>query len=150
MRRSRLTAGIPGLLLCLQLAGCGEIEPWVKPYERIHLADPIMSFDRNPVSSAYSEERTEKTVGVDYLHGNSTMRASYTNSEENDYTADTVSLGVSVDMFGDLTTVTLGYSRGWDTVEKVGDPSLPSQRRIFTVACFPMRRPRTSWPGTRN
>jgi hypothetical protein len=34
------------------LAGCG-IQPWVKPYERDHLADPIMSFDRHPVSAAY-------------------------------------------------------------------------------------------------
>jgi hypothetical protein len=33
------------------VAGC-SIEPWVKPYERDHLADPIMSFDRDPVSSA--------------------------------------------------------------------------------------------------
>ncbi len=74
-------------------------------------------------ASKYSEERTEKTVGIDYLHGNSTLRASYTNSKENDYTANTASFGVSVDMFGDLTTVTLGYSRGWDTVEKEGDPS---------------------------
>ena len=24
------------------LAGCGAIEPWVKPYERERLADPIM------------------------------------------------------------------------------------------------------------
>jgi len=37
--------------LCLLLGGC--IEPWVKPYERAHLADPIMSFDRDPVGSAY-------------------------------------------------------------------------------------------------
>jgi len=74
-------------------------------------------------ASKYSEERTEKTAGIDYLHGNSTLRTSYTNSKENDYTANTASFGVSVDMFGDLTTVTLGYSRGWDTVEKEGDPS---------------------------
>jgi hypothetical protein len=35
------------------LAGCSPIEPWVKPYEREHLADSIMAFDRDPVSSAY-------------------------------------------------------------------------------------------------
>ncbi|MFZ1626127.1 MAG: DUF4266 domain-containing protein [Gammaproteobacteria bacterium] len=35
------------------LAGCSNVEPWVKPYERDRLADPIMSFDRNPVSSTY-------------------------------------------------------------------------------------------------
>ncbi|MBK9131912.1 MAG: DUF4266 domain-containing protein [Gammaproteobacteria bacterium] len=40
------------LAALLPLAGCA-IEPWVKPYERANLADPIMSFDRDPVSSAY-------------------------------------------------------------------------------------------------
>lgn len=35
------------------LSGCGHIEPWVKPYERAALADPIMSSNRNPVASAY-------------------------------------------------------------------------------------------------
>lgn len=35
------------------LAGCSTIEPWVKPYERDRLADPIMFLDMNPVSSAY-------------------------------------------------------------------------------------------------
>ena len=34
------------------VAGC-SVEPWVKPYERDHLADRIMSFDRDPVSSSY-------------------------------------------------------------------------------------------------
>ena len=39
-------------LLLIALAGC-SVEPWVKPYERAHLADPIMNFSRDPVSSAY-------------------------------------------------------------------------------------------------
>jgi len=39
----------------LALAGCGSIQPWVKPYEREHLADPIMATDPDPVSSAYIE-----------------------------------------------------------------------------------------------
>ena len=34
------------------LVGCAG-EPWVKPYERANLADPIMSFNRNPVSASY-------------------------------------------------------------------------------------------------
>lgn len=34
-------------------AGCSGIEPWVKPYERDRLADPIMALDMDPVSSAY-------------------------------------------------------------------------------------------------
>ena len=34
-------------------AGCTDFEPWVKPYERDRLADPIMALDMHPVSSAY-------------------------------------------------------------------------------------------------
>lgn len=34
------------------MSGCAA-EPWVKPYERENLADPIMSFSRDPVSAAY-------------------------------------------------------------------------------------------------
>ena len=34
------------------LTGCAA-EPWVKPYERANLADPIMSFNRNPVAASY-------------------------------------------------------------------------------------------------
>ncbi len=40
------------IILLLALAGCG-VEPWVKPYERAHMADPIMNPNRDPVSSAY-------------------------------------------------------------------------------------------------
>jgi hypothetical protein len=43
---------IGACLLALLLSGCG-IEPWVKPYERAYLADPIMSIDPDPVASAY-------------------------------------------------------------------------------------------------
>jgi Domain of unknown function (DUF4266) len=39
----------------IALAGCSPIQPWVKPYEREHLADPIMSFDREPVASLFMD-----------------------------------------------------------------------------------------------
>ncbi len=37
------------------LAGCGSIEPWVKPYERERLADPIMNFSRNALAAKHVE-----------------------------------------------------------------------------------------------
>ena len=37
-------------LLALALSGCASLEPWVKPYERDKLADPIMAFGRHPVA----------------------------------------------------------------------------------------------------
>jgi hypothetical protein len=50
--------------LLFALSACGNIEPWVKPYERQALADPIMSFDANPVSSAYIDHVYEAREGA--------------------------------------------------------------------------------------
>lgn len=44
---------LAGLLIALLLSGCSKIEPWVKPYERDQLADPIMSFSGDAVSKSY-------------------------------------------------------------------------------------------------
>lgn len=35
------------------LHGCSSLQPWVKPYERANLADPIMNPERDPVSADY-------------------------------------------------------------------------------------------------
>lgn len=72
-------------------------------------------------ASEYKEHREQKSLAVDYLRGKSTWSASYMDSAENDYKANTWSLGVSQDMFGDLTTVSFGYSRGNDTIRKTID-----------------------------
>ncbi len=40
------------LLGALLLGGCAS-EPWIKPYERANLADPIMRFARDPISANY-------------------------------------------------------------------------------------------------
>ncbi|MGB0496429.1 MAG: DUF4266 domain-containing protein [Kangiellaceae bacterium] len=45
-----------GLFLLISIFGltsCSSIEPWVKPYERQNLADPITFFGRDPVSDNY-------------------------------------------------------------------------------------------------
>ena len=52
-----------GALLCGS-TGCSGIEPWVKPYERDRLADPIMALDVNPVSSAYIQHVFEAREGA--------------------------------------------------------------------------------------
>jgi hypothetical protein len=46
------------------LSACGNIEPWVKPYERQQLADPIMAVNPNPVSSAYMDHVFEAREGA--------------------------------------------------------------------------------------
>ena len=93
------------------------------------------SIDVVTTASPYTEERTQWSLGMDYLRGNTTMSASYTTSEESDYDAETVSFSVSQDMFGDLTTLTLSYALGDDLVRKSDDPEFerPLDRQIYGV-----------------
>lgn len=65
------------VLSALALGGCGatfeqstaaitnlKIEPWVKPFERSNLADPIMSMNRNPIALAYAKHVLESREGA--------------------------------------------------------------------------------------
>ena len=74
-------------------------------------------------ASEYKEERDQYQLGFEYLRGKTTYNLSFTNSEENDYEAQTVGFGLSQDLFGDLTTISMGFSRGSDTVRNSTDPS---------------------------
>lgn len=67
-------------------------------------------------ASTIHDERKQKTLSLDYIRGKTAYSASYSNSKESDYVSDNWHVGISQDMFGDLTTVTLGYTRGFDTV----------------------------------
>lgn len=81
------------------------------------------SIDVITTASPYTEERTQYSVAADYLRGNTTMSIGYTNSVESDFDANNYHLAVSQDMFGSLTTLTLSYSFGDDTVRRSDDPT---------------------------
>jgi hypothetical protein len=51
-------------LLVGGLSACGPIEPWVKPYERDKLADPIMALDSDAVSTSYIQHVYESREGA--------------------------------------------------------------------------------------
>lgn len=80
------------------------------------------SIDVVTTASPYTETRSEQSLGLQYLAGKSSMSTGYTYSSENDYDANSAYFSISQSMFGDLTTVTLGYSKGWDEVGKTGQP----------------------------
>jgi opacity protein-like surface antigen len=79
------------------------------------------SIDVVTTASPYTEERKEFSLGVDYLHGKTNMGASYTNSEESDYSANAARFSINHDFFGDLTNVGITYARGWNEVRRNGD-----------------------------
>lgn len=74
-------------------------------------------------ASEYKEERDQYSLGLEYLRGKTTYNLNYTSSSENDYDAETASFGISQDLFGDLTTISMGFSRGSDTVGNSTDPT---------------------------
>ena len=93
------------------------------------------SIDVVATASEYTEERTEQSIGFDYLHGKTFMGLSYTNSEESDYSANSVRFGISQDFFGDLTTLGISYARGFDTVRRNGDNTFEEEtdRQTYRV-----------------
>lgn len=81
------------------------------------------SVDVLATASPYQEERTEYSVGLDYLYDQSTMSLGFTNSSENDFESDTVFFSVTQEFFGGMSTLKMGFASGWDEVGKVGNPS---------------------------
>ena len=93
------------------------------------------SIDVLTTASPYEETRKQGSLAVDALNGKTQYTLSFTNSDENDYTANTASFDVSQALFGELTTLSMGFSRGWDEVRKRGDSEFeePVDRRSYRV-----------------
>ena len=65
-----LTRLISNLILLTSLTAC-SIQPWVKPYERANLADPIMSFSKDPLSQGYIHHVYQAREGARGAEGGS-------------------------------------------------------------------------------
>ncbi len=78
------------------------------------------SIDVVTTASPYKENRTEYGFSADYAVRDATMTLALTSSKEPDYTADNMSLDVAQEVFGGMSTVSLGYTRGADKVGKKG------------------------------
>ena len=69
-------------------------------------------------ASVIKDERKQKSLSLDYIHDKTQYNLSYTNSVERDYISNTTHFSLSQDMFGDLTTVSLGFT---DSRNQVGE-----------------------------
>ncbi len=79
------------------------------------------SIDVVTQASAYEEERTQQSVGIDYLYDKSIMSYSFTTSSENDFEAETNSFNITQEFFGGLSTISLGYTLGDNTITRSTD-----------------------------
>lgn len=84
-----------------------------------HFIDNVSSASIDVVTqaSAFEDKRTEKSFSVDYLYDRALMSAGYIQSDESDYLSKTFHFDVSQDFFGDLTTFSMGYTRGNNTIK---------------------------------
>ena len=76
------------------------------------------SIDVVTTASPYKEKRSEYGFGLDYAVRDSIVTLALTSSKEPDYTADNMSIDVAQEVFGGMSTVSLGFSRGADKVGK--------------------------------
>jgi hypothetical protein len=61
-----------GIVLLSALSACSyikPIKPWVKPYERQNIADPIMSFSRDAVADSYISHVRDSREGASGADG---------------------------------------------------------------------------------
>lgn len=54
-RPHRFITALLGAAFTLALGACSWPQPWVKPYERERLADPVMKVVRDPISAKHLE-----------------------------------------------------------------------------------------------
>lgn len=78
------------------------------------------SIDVVTTASPYKETRDEIDLGADVVVRDTLIKLATTRSKEPDYLADSVSVDLSQDVFGGMTTVDFGFSRGSDKVGQHG------------------------------
>jgi hypothetical protein len=78
------------------------------------------SIDVVTTASPFKETRTAYELGAQGVVRDSTLAASVSHSAEPDYVADAASLDLSHEVFGGMTTLSMGFTRGHDDVGMKG------------------------------
>ncbi len=97
-----------------------------------HYVDNVTSasIDVLVSASAYTEKREESSFAVDYLRDKTTVSLGYTRSRESDFDADTMSIGISQDLFGDLTTLSISFAIGDNVVGQNGNDDFEEETTV--------------------
>jgi len=86
-------------------------------------------------ASEYAEERKESSLDFTYLEDKSLINIGYTTSKENDYEANSFRIDFSQDFFGDMSTLSMGFSQGNDDITQTDNDSFAEklERRHYRV-----------------
>jgi hypothetical protein len=91
------------------------------------------SVDVLSTASAYTEERNEGQLGIEYLHDKTIMAFNLRQSDEDDYFSQSLSLNVSHDTFGDLTNLSMGFSFGDNEIKRNGDDVFEEESQQYRL-----------------
>jgi len=91
------------------------------------------SVDVLSTASPYSEKRNEGQLGIEYLHDKTMMSFNIRQSDEDDFLAQSLSINVSQDTFGDLTNLSMGLSYGDNEIRRNGDDSFEEQSEQYRL-----------------
>lgn len=80
------------------------------------------SIDVVTTASPFKETRNAYEVGADYAVRDTLVSLKLSRSDEPDYKSDSLGADISQEVFGGMTTVSLGFSRGSDDVYKKNEP----------------------------
>ena len=93
-------------------------------------------------ASPIREERKQKSLGGELMVDKTTYSMTVISSVENDYDSSTLNMSIAQSMFGDLTTVTVSASRGWDIItRRVKDTA----GQVISDPTFRARLDRRQW-----
>jgi hypothetical protein len=87
------------------------------------------SIDVVTTASPYKESRKEYSIAADYVYRDAQITLSTSKSTEPDYVAAGTNLDVTQEVFGGLTSVSLGFTRGIDEVGKRNSPGFVENAR---------------------
>ena len=91
------------------------------------------SIDVVTTASPYRETRNTYGLGLNYVVRDSLITVVAATSREPDYTADALNVDLAQDVFGGMTTINLGFTKGSDQVLKKGDAELQRERRPLAL-----------------
>jgi hypothetical protein len=91
------------------------------------------SVDVLSTASAYTEERNEGQLGIEYLHDKTIMSFNIRQSDEDDYLAQSLSANISHDTFGDLTNISMGFSYGDNDIKRNGDEVFEEESQQYRI-----------------
>ncbi len=88
------------------------------------------SIDVITTASPYTENRKEGSIGVDFLNKKTLMSLGVTKSVESDFDASTFGFNISQTVFGDLTTLSLGYAEGNNIIRDNTNPDFEKNAKV--------------------